>query len=269
MSETAAETDTAATAQEQQTTSETTTSEATPTLEELQTKLDEVTKEARKWETRSKENHQAKTELEKQRQAAMTDAERAVAEAEAKGRTAAASEFGKRLATSEIRAQAADAQADLAGVFALSRPLPLRRRGRMTRREGHQGFRRRALPRRTRRAPVVRRRNSHSPACPTGHVGAHSQGRRPRVTQHQPGTAGPAAHPSDLGGHRAVQLPCVAFRRGSPGARRCLLGHADEPVGTVGSPRAGHPHPHVAEPDPVPRPRRRCRPPTSCPVTPA
>lgn len=91
--------------------------EATPTLEELQAKLDEVTKEARKWETRSKENHQAKTELEKQRQAAMTDAERAVAEAEAKGRTAAASEFGKRLATSEIRAQAADAQADLAGVF--------------------------------------------------------------------------------------------------------------------------------------------------------
>lgn len=108
----------AAPAQEQQTATETAATEAAPpTVEELQAKLDEVTKEARKWETRSKENHQAKTELEKQRQAAMTDAERAVAEAETKGRTAAASEFGKRLATSEIRAQAADAQADLAGVF--------------------------------------------------------------------------------------------------------------------------------------------------------
>lgn len=106
---------TAAPAQEQPPTPET--PATPPTMEELQAKLDEVTKEARKWETRSKENHQAKTELEKQRQAAMTDAERAVADAEAKGRTAATSEFGKRLATSEIRAHAADAQADLAGVF--------------------------------------------------------------------------------------------------------------------------------------------------------
>lgn len=77
-----------------------------PTVEELQAKLDEVTKEARKWESRSKENHQAKTELEKQRQAAMTDAERAVAEAEAKGRTAAATEFGKELAQTQFDALA-------------------------------------------------------------------------------------------------------------------------------------------------------------------
>lgn len=106
----------AAPAQEQQQ-AESAAPEATPTIEELQAKLDEVTKEARKWETRSKENHQAKTELEKQRQAAMTDAERAVAEAEARGRTAAVTEFGKRLATSEIRAAAATEGADLAGVF--------------------------------------------------------------------------------------------------------------------------------------------------------
>lgn len=91
--------------------------ETPPTVEELQAKLEEATKESRKWETRSKENHQAKTELEKQQKAAMTDAERAVSEAESKGRTAATAEFGKRLATSEIRAAAADAQADLAGVF--------------------------------------------------------------------------------------------------------------------------------------------------------
>jgi hypothetical protein len=106
----------AAPAQEQQPT-ETASPEAPPTMEELQARVEELTKESRKWETRSKENHQAKTELEKQRQAAMTDAERAVAEAEAKGRTAAATEFGKRLATSEIRAAAADVKADLTGVF--------------------------------------------------------------------------------------------------------------------------------------------------------
>jgi hypothetical protein len=100
MSEAAPETP-AAPAQEQPATEV-----APPSVEELQTKLEEVTKEARKWETRSKENHQAKTELEKQRQAAMTDVERAVAEAEAKGRTAAVTEFGKELAQTQFDALA-------------------------------------------------------------------------------------------------------------------------------------------------------------------
>lgn len=77
-----------------------------PTTEELQAKVEELTKEARKWETRSKENHAAKTELEKQRQAAMTDAERAVAEAESRGRTAATTEFGKELAQTQFDALA-------------------------------------------------------------------------------------------------------------------------------------------------------------------
>lgn len=114
MSESASE----ATPPAQESSSETTSTEQqTPTVEELQAKLDEVTKEARKWETRSKENHQAKTELEKQRQAAMTDTERAIEEAKAAARQEATSTFGKRLATSEIRAAAADAGADLAGVF--------------------------------------------------------------------------------------------------------------------------------------------------------
>lgn len=107
-----------ATAPAQESSSEaTSTEQQAPTVEELQAKLDEVTKEARKWETRSKENHQAKTELEKQRQAAMTDAERAIEEAKTAARQEAVSTFGKRLATSEIRAAAADAGADLAGVF--------------------------------------------------------------------------------------------------------------------------------------------------------
>lgn len=79
---------------------------ATPTVEQLQAKVEELTKESRKWETRSKENLQAKTELEKQRQAAMTDAERAVAEAEARGRTAAATELGKELAQTQFDALA-------------------------------------------------------------------------------------------------------------------------------------------------------------------
>jgi hypothetical protein len=56
-------------------------------------------------------------ELEQVRQASMSEAEKAVAEAEQRGRTTAASEFGKRLARSEIRATAADASADLEGVF--------------------------------------------------------------------------------------------------------------------------------------------------------
>jgi hypothetical protein len=53
--------------------------------------------EARKWEARAKENGTKAQEFDKQRKAAMTDAERAVAEAEERGRTAAATEFGQEL----------------------------------------------------------------------------------------------------------------------------------------------------------------------------
>lgn len=73
--------------------------------------------EARKWEQRAKDNSNKARELEKQQQAAMTDAERAVAEAEARGRTAATVDYGKRLATAEIRAAALDSDRDLTGVF--------------------------------------------------------------------------------------------------------------------------------------------------------
>lgn len=101
----------AAPAQEQQPAASATQPEA-PTVDETDWKA-----EARKWEQRAKENGTKANEFDKQRKAAMTEAERAVAEAEERGRTAAASDFGKRLATSEIRAVAADAGADLAGVF--------------------------------------------------------------------------------------------------------------------------------------------------------
>lgn len=62
--------------------------------------------EARKWETRAKENGAAAKELEKQRQASMTEAEKAVAEAETRGRTAASQDFGKRLARTQFDALA-------------------------------------------------------------------------------------------------------------------------------------------------------------------
>jgi hypothetical protein len=68
--------------------------------------------EARKWEQRAKENRDAARELEKQRQASMTEAERAVAEAETRGRTAAASQFGQRLVRSEFTAAAARVNAE-------------------------------------------------------------------------------------------------------------------------------------------------------------
>jgi hypothetical protein len=73
--------------------------------------------EARKWEQRAKENGAKATEYDKARKAAMTDAERATAEAEERGRTAATQQFSARLAKSEIRAEAKDAGADLDGVF--------------------------------------------------------------------------------------------------------------------------------------------------------
>lgn len=105
MSEAAPEPTPAAPAQEQQPPAETP-PETPPTVEELQAKLEEATKESRKWEQRSKENRAAATELEKQKQAAMTDAERAVAEAESKGRTATKTEYGQRLARTEFDALA-------------------------------------------------------------------------------------------------------------------------------------------------------------------
>lgn len=62
---------------------------------------------ARKNEERAKNNAAAAKELEKVRAAAMTDQEKAVAEAELRGRTGALAQVGARLAQAEFRAAAA------------------------------------------------------------------------------------------------------------------------------------------------------------------
>ena len=92
--------------------------EAKPTTTE-QPKVDETDwkAEARKWEARAKENSGAAKEAEKARLAAMSESERAIEEAKQAARQEASLNFGKRLATSEIRAAAADSGADLTGVF--------------------------------------------------------------------------------------------------------------------------------------------------------
>ena len=60
--------------------------------------------EAAKYRTEAKQNA---AELEKQRKASMSEAEKAVAEAEARGRTTAMTEFGQRLVRSDFVAAAA------------------------------------------------------------------------------------------------------------------------------------------------------------------
>jgi hypothetical protein len=60
-------------------------------------------KEAAKYRTEAKAKD---AELEKQRQASMTEAEKAVAEAETRGRTTALTEFGKELAQTQFDAAA-------------------------------------------------------------------------------------------------------------------------------------------------------------------
>ena len=59
---------------------------------------------ARKHEDRAKENGAAARELEKLREASLSEAEKAVAEAEKRGRTAALTEVSQRLAAAEIKA---------------------------------------------------------------------------------------------------------------------------------------------------------------------
>ena len=93
------------------------TDDAPVDLEAEVARLREEVAKGRKWEQRAKENTAKALELEKQRKAAMTEAERKEAEAEERGRTAAITEFGRRLATAEIRAAAAAAGANIAGVF--------------------------------------------------------------------------------------------------------------------------------------------------------
>lgn len=59
----------------------------------------------------------AQKELEELKKQAMSDDQKAIAEAEARGKSTASAEYGKRLAKAEVRSAAAEAKADLAGVF--------------------------------------------------------------------------------------------------------------------------------------------------------
>lgn len=65
--------------------------------------VEKLRKENAKYRTEAKASA---AEVEKVRQASMTEAEKAVAEAETRGRTAATADFGKRLATSKFEALA-------------------------------------------------------------------------------------------------------------------------------------------------------------------
>lgn len=71
---------------------------------------------ARKHEDRAKENGAAARELEKLREASLSEAEKAVAEAEKRGRTAALTEVGQRIAAAEIKAALTGVVADPAAV---------------------------------------------------------------------------------------------------------------------------------------------------------
>lgn len=75
----------------------------TPTVESLQEALDKITAESRKWESRAKDNFEARKELDALKASQMTDAEKA---------EAASKETEQRLADAEKRA--ADAEAALA-----------------------------------------------------------------------------------------------------------------------------------------------------------
>lgn len=98
---------------------ESTTAEAT--AETTETVVKDWKAEAEKWqalarknEERAKSNATAAKELERVRAAAMTEQEKAVAEAEARGKTAALAGSGERLARAELRAAAATAGVDKA-----------------------------------------------------------------------------------------------------------------------------------------------------------
>jgi len=69
--------------------------------------VEALRKENAKYRTKASESTEAARAAEKARMAAMTESERAVAEAEARGRTAAVTQYGQRLARAEFVAAAA------------------------------------------------------------------------------------------------------------------------------------------------------------------
>lgn len=74
---------------------------------------EKLTREARKWEDRAKQNHTAAKELETLRQQSMTETERAVAAARAEAAQEVALRYGSRLVDAEVRAAAAGRTIDV------------------------------------------------------------------------------------------------------------------------------------------------------------
>lgn len=72
--------------------------------------------EAKKWEKRAKENKNATEKLAKLEAAAMSEQEKAVAEAKAAGLAEAASTYGSKLAAAELKAAAANKGVDLSSI---------------------------------------------------------------------------------------------------------------------------------------------------------
>lgn len=71
---------------------------------------------ARKWEKLAKENSKAAEERDKLKQSAMTEQEKAVAEAKAAGLSEAAKTYGSKLAAAELKAAAANKGVDLSSI---------------------------------------------------------------------------------------------------------------------------------------------------------
>lgn len=71
---------------------------------------------SRKWESAAKKNSKAAEELEKVKAAAMTEQEKAVAEAKAAGLAEAAKTYGSKLAAAKLEAAAASKGVDLSSI---------------------------------------------------------------------------------------------------------------------------------------------------------
>jgi hypothetical protein len=76
------------------------------------TKAEEITREARKWETRAKENSNAAKELEKLRQASMSEQEKAIAEARDQVRAEMVASFASERVKDKVALAAAGRLAD-------------------------------------------------------------------------------------------------------------------------------------------------------------
>lgn len=115
------DTDTGSTSTTDTTTTSTTedgkTTTATPTVEELQSELEKWKSTSRKHEDRAKANADAKSELDKLRQASMSDTEKAVEAARAETRTATLAEFASKLVNAELKAALKGKAVDAAAVL--------------------------------------------------------------------------------------------------------------------------------------------------------